>query len=65
MARCSFAQKRVYKPEKLVASTDVALYENNGLEVSLCSNNGVWRKMNGENGTCDVDVMRRGLNVQG
>lgn len=65
MARRSFAQKRGCKPEKLVIGIDVALGEDKSVEVPLRANNGIWRKMNDENGTCDVKVLRRGLNVQG
>lgn len=65
MARCSFAQKRGYKPEKIVEGTGVTLCKDKGVEVPLRANNGIWKKMNDENGTCDVDVLRRGLNVQG
>lgn len=65
MARRSFAQKRGCKPEKMVTGIDVALGEDKRVEVPLRENNGIWKKMNGENGTCDVDVLRRGLNVQG
>ena len=65
MARRSFAQKRGCKPEKLVAGTGVTLVKDKGVEVSLRANNGIWKKMNDENGTCDVKVLRRGLNVQG
>ena len=65
MARRSFAQKRGYKPENLVVGVDVALGKDKAVEVPLRANNGVWRKMNNENGTCDVKVLRRGLNVQG
>ena len=65
MARRSFAQKRGCKPEKLAVGVDVAIGEDNGVEVPLRANNGIWKKMNDENGTCDVKVLRRGLNVQG
>lgn len=65
MARRSFAQKRGCKLEKLVIGIDVALGEDKCVEVPLRANNGIWKKMNGENGTCDVKVLRRGLNVQG
>jgi hypothetical protein len=65
MARRSFAQKLGCKPEKMVTGIDVALGKDKSVDVPLRENNGIWRKMNGENGTCDVDVLRRGLNVQG
>lgn len=65
MARRSFAQKRGCKPEKLVIGVDVAIGEDKHVEAPLRANNGIWKKMNGENGTCDVKVLRRGLNVQG
>lgn len=65
MARHSFAQKRGCKPEKMVTGIDVDLGKDKSVEVPLRENNGIWKKMNGENGTCDVDVLRRGLNVQG
>lgn len=65
MAGRSFAQKRGYKPEKLVTGTDVAFGKDKCVDVPLRANNGIWRKMNVENGTCDVKVLRRGLNVQG
>lgn len=65
MARRSFAQKRVCKPEKSVIGVDVALGKDRSVEMPLRANNGIWRKMNDENGTCDVKVLRRGLNVQG
>lgn len=65
MARRSFAQKRGYKPEKLVIGIDVDVGKDKCVEVPLRANNGIWKKMNGENGTCDVKVLRRGLNVQG
>lgn len=65
MARRSFAQKRGCKPEKSVACTDVAIGKDKHVEVPLRANNGIWKKMNDENGTCDVKVLRRGLNVQG
>ena len=65
MARRSFAQKRVCKPEKLVMGVDVAIGKDKCVEVPLRANNGIWKKMNDENGTCDVKVLRRGLNIQG
>lgn len=65
MARRSFAQKRGCKPEKLVIGIDVAPEKDKGVGVPLRVNNGIWKKMNDENGTCDVKVLRRGLNVQG
>lgn len=65
MARRSFAQKRTYKPEKLVVGVDVPLGKDKGVEVPLRANNGIWKKMNDENGTCDTKILRRGLNVQG
>ena len=65
MARRSFAQKRGCKPEKMVIGVDVAIGKDNSVEVPLRENNGIWKKMNYENGTCDVKVLRRGLNVQG
>jgi hypothetical protein len=65
MARRSFPQKRTFKPEKMVTGIDVAFVKDNSVETSLRANNGIWRKMNDENGTCDVKVLRRGLNVQG
>jgi hypothetical protein len=65
MARRSFPQKRTFKPEKMVTGIDVAFGKDNSVETSLRANNGIWRKMNDENGTCDVKVLRRGLNVQG
>lgn len=65
MARRSFAQKRGCKPEKLVTGVDVAIGKDKCVEVPLRANNGIWKKMNDENGTCDVKVLRRGLNVQG
>lgn len=65
MARRSFTQKRGCKPEKLVVGIDVAIGKDNGVEEPLRANNGIWKKMNDENGTCDVKVLRRGLNVQG
>lgn len=65
MARRSFPQKRTFKPEKIVTGIDVAFGKDKSVETSLRANNGIWRKMNDENGTCDVDVLRRGLNVQG
>lgn len=65
MARRSFAQKRAYKPEKLVVGVDVPLGKDKGVEVPLRANNGIWKKMNDENGTCDTKILRRGLNVQG
>lgn len=65
MARRSFSQKQGCKPEKLVASTDVAFGKDKCVETPLRANNGIWKKMNDENGTCDVKVLRRGLNVQG
>lgn len=65
MARRSFAQKRGSKPEKTVVGVDVPLDEEMSVEMPLRANNGIWRKMNDENGTCDVKVLRRGLNVQG
>lgn len=65
MARRSFAQKRGCKPEKLVIGVDVSPDKENGLETPLRANNGVWRPMNSENGTCDTKILRRGLNVQG
>lgn len=61
----SFAQKRTYKPEKLVKGVDVPIVKEKGVEVPLRANNGVWRCMNSENGTCDTKILRRGLNVQG
>ena len=36
----------------------------NGLQAPLRANTGVFRPMNGENGTLDVKIFRRGLNVQ-
>ena len=65
MSRRSFPQKRTFKPEKLVTGIDVAFGKDKGVEMPLRANNGIWRKMNDENGTCDVKVLRRGLNVQG
>lgn len=65
MARRSFAQKRTCKPEKLVIGVDVPLGKEKGVEVPLRANNGVWKRMNDENGTCDTKILRRGLNVQG
>ena len=65
MARRSFPQKRTFKPEKLVTGIDVAVGKDKCVEVPLRANNGIWKKMNDENGTCDVKVLRRGLNVQG
>lgn len=65
MARRSFSQKRTFKPEKMVTGIDVAFGKDKSVETSLRANNGIWRKMNDENGTCDVKVLRRGLNVQG
>jgi hypothetical protein len=65
MARRSFPQKRTFKPEKMVTGIDVAFGKDKSVETSLRANNGIWRKMNDENGTCDVKVLRRGLNVQG
>lgn len=65
MARRSFAQKRGCKPEKMVTGIYVALGKDKSVEAPLRANNGIWKKMNDENGTCDVDVLRRGLNVQG
>lgn len=65
MARRSFAQKRGCKPEKLVIGVDVALGKEKTVEVALRANNGVWRCMNSENGTCDTKILRMGLNVQG
>ena len=64
MARSSFAQKRGYKHEKYVIGVDVAIGKDKCVEVPLRANNGIWKKMNDENGTCDVKVLRRGLNVQ-
>lgn len=63
MARRSFPQKRTFKPEKTVTGIDVAFGEDKSVEILLRANNGIWRKMNDENGTCDVKVLRRGLNV--
>ena len=65
MSRRSFAQKRGYKPEKIVTGIDVAIGKDKCVEMPLRANNGIWKKMNDENGTCDVKVLRRGLNVQG
>ncbi len=65
MARRSFAQKRTYKPGKLVVGVDVPLDKEKGLEVPLRANKGIWKRMNDENGTCDTKILRRGLNVQG
>lgn len=65
MARRSFPQKRAFKLEKMVTGIDVAFGKDNSVDTSLRANNGIWRKMNDENGTCDVKVLRRGLNVQG
>ncbi len=65
MAKRSFVQKRGLKPEKMVTGIDVAIGKDKCVEVLLRANNGIWKKMNDENGTCDVKVLRRGLNVQG
>ena len=44
-------------------ATQVPPTEETGLQTTLRANAGVFRPMNGENGTLDVKIFRRGLNV--
>ena len=58
------ARKRILGTFSPEGATRVSPSEKTGLETHLRANTGVFRPMNGENGTLDAKIFRRGLNVQ-
>lgn len=58
------ARKRTLEAFSNEGATRIPPSEENGLQAPLRANAGVFRPMNGENGTIDVKIFRRGLNVQ-
>lgn len=58
------ARKRTLEAVSPEGATQVPPSEKTGLQTPLRANTGVFRPMNGENGTLDVKIFRRGLNVQ-
>lgn len=58
------ARKRTLETFSPEGATEVPPNEKTGLQAPLRANAGVFRPMNGENGTLDVKIFRRGLNVQ-
>ena len=58
------ARKRTLEAFSPEGATRIPPSEKTGLQAYLCANTGVFRPMNGENGTLDVKIFRRGLNVQ-
>lgn len=57
------ARKRTLETFSTEGATRVPPSEKTGLQTPLRANTGVFRPMNGENGTLDVKIFRRGLNV--
>lgn len=60
----AIARKRTLETFSPQGATEVPPNEKKGLQTRLRANTGVFRPMNGENGTLDVKIFRRGLNVQ-
>ena len=58
------ARKRTSEAFSPDGATRIPPNEKTGLQTPLRANTGVFRPMNGENGTLDVKIFRRGLNVQ-
>lgn len=58
------ARKRTFGTISPQGATRVPPSEKTGLQTHLRANTGVFRPMNKENGTLDVKIFRRGLNVQ-
>lgn len=58
------ARKRTLEAVFPEVATRISPSGEKGLETHLRANTGVFRPMNGENGTLDVKIFRRGLNVQ-
>lgn len=58
------ARKRTLEAISTEGATRVPPSGETGLQTPLRANAGVFRPMNGENGTLDVKIFRRGLNVQ-
>ena len=61
----AIARKRILEAVSPEGATEVPPSVETGLQTHLRANTGVFRPMNGENGTLDVKILRRGLNVQG
>lgn len=57
------ARKRTSETISPDGATRVPPSGEMGLQTPLRANAGVFRPMNGENGTLDVKIFRRGLNV--
>jgi hypothetical protein len=57
-------RKRTSKTFSPEVATRIPPSGETGLETLLRANTGVFRPMNKENGTLDVKIFRRGLNVQ-
>lgn len=58
------ARKRTLETISPEGATRVPPTAETGLQTPLRANAGVFRPMNWENGTLDVKIFRRGLNVQ-
>lgn len=61
----AIARKRTLEAVFTEGATQVPPSGETDLETPLRANTGVFRPMNVENGTLDVKIFRRGLNVQG
>jgi hypothetical protein len=57
------ARKRTSETFSTEDATRIPPSGEKGLQAPLRANAGVFRPMNGENGTLDVKIFRRGLNV--
>ena len=57
------ARKRTLEAFSPEGATQIPPSGENGLQAPMRANAGVFRPMNGENGTLDVKIFRRGLNV--